>query len=117
MNKSACFDYTIIVLVCIVCLTCLAAYYFYIDSQIKMLVKEPQTKNKITIRILALGFAMGYSVLLLPFSKDSLDFQFYGLKIELYAVTKAIFLLASLGFGSITGGTGLSTLIKGRTDE
>ena len=117
MNKQACIDYTQIILVVILCLTLLTAYYLYIDHQIRMLANKPDSKNKITIRVLALGFAMGYSVLLLPFSKESLDFQFYGLKIELYAVTKAIFFLGVLLCGLVTGGTGLSTLIKGKTNE
>lgn len=82
-----------------------------------MLANKPDTKNKITVRVLAAGFTMAYSIMLLPTSKEALDFFIYGLKIELYAITKAMIFLGALGFGLITGGTALSTLIKGKTDE
>jgi len=82
-----------------------------------MAVKKPDSINKITIKVLAAGFTAMYCVMLLPTSKEALDFQVYGLKIELYALTKAIIFLVALGLGSITGGSELSKLIKGKSDE
>jgi uncharacterized membrane protein YedE/YeeE len=116
--KIECTNYTQIALVAVVCMTLIIAYYLYIDHQIKMATDKPNATNKITIRVLAGGFTMAYSIMLFPTSREALDFQLYGLKIELYALIKAIIFLGMLGFGLITGGTALSTLIKGKvTDE
>lgn len=112
-----CTNYTQIASVSIVCLTLIVAYYLYIEYHIKMLLNKPATNNKITVRVLAAGFTMAYTIMLLPTSKEALDFQLYGLKIELYAITRAMIFLGALGFGLITGGTFLSTLIKGKTNE
>jgi hypothetical protein len=112
-----CTDYTQIALVLVVCTTLIVAYYFYIDYQIKMATNKPNASNKITIRVLAAGFTMAYGVMLFPTSREALDFQIYGLKIELYALIKALIFLGALGFGLVTGGTALSTLIKGKVNE
>lgn len=115
--KVDCTNYTQIALIVVICVTIIAAYYFYIDYQIRMATNKPDTKNKITIRVLAMGFTVAYSIMLLPTSKEALDFQLYGLKIEMYALVKATIFLGALGFGLVTGGTALSTLVKGKTDE
>ena len=112
-----CTNYTQVALVVVICVTIIAAYYFYIDYQIRMATNKPDTKNKITIRVLAMGFTVAYSIMLLPTSREALDFQVYGLKIELYAMVKAAIFLGALGFGLVTGGTALSTLVKGKSDE
>lgn len=117
MNKQNCTNYTQIIVVSIVCLTLAIAYYFYIEYKIKMAVNKPDASNKITIQVLAAGFTMAYSIMLLPTSKEALDFQLYGMKIELYSITKALVFLGLLSFGLLTGGTQLSKLIKGKTDE
>lgn len=115
--KVDCTNYTEIALVVVLCVTIIAAYYFYIDYQIRMATNKPDTTNKITVRVLAMGFAVAYTIMLLPTSKDALDFQLYGMKIELYALVKAAIFLGALGFSLVTGGTALSTLVKGKTDE
>lgn len=120
MNKTiqeACTNYTQLISISIVCITLLVAYYFYIDYQVRMATNRVTKSNKITIQVLAAGFTAMYAIMLLPTSKEALDFQVYGIRIELYAITKAIIFLIALGLGSVTGGNALSKLIKGKSDE
>ena len=107
-----CIDYTQIVTVVLISFALLTAYYKYIDYQVKMLAKRPEKKNKITVRVLAAGFVVAYGVMLFPTAKETLDFQIYSMKIELYNIIRAIIFLGALTFGLITGGTYLSN-IKG----
>jgi hypothetical protein len=105
-----------------VCLTIIASvaaivalryYYKYIDKQILKVVNKPESKNKITFKVLAVGFGAAYGIMMLPMAKETLDFMVYGIKIELHAVTKAIVFIGMITFGAITGGTQLSN-IKGK---
>lgn len=112
-----CTDYTKIAMVSIVCITLIIGYYLFIEYNVKMLTKKPNSTNKITVRVLAAGFTMAYCIMLLPTSKEALDFQVRGTVIELYSVTKALIFLGAIGFGLITGGTSLSSLVKGKSDE
>ncbi len=99
-------------IVTVICVALITGYYFYIDYQIKMLAKRPEKKNKITVRVLAAGFSMAYSAMLLPTAKETLDFQVYAVHVELYYLIRAIIFLGAIGFGLITAGTFLSN-IKG----
>jgi hypothetical protein len=99
-------------------LICASFLYFYdrfIDRQIKKVVTKPEAKNKITIKILAVGFSAAYCVMLFPMAKDTLDFQVYQTKIELYSITKALIFVAALTFGAISGGASLAN-IKGKQE-
>lgn len=111
-TKADCIDYTQLISIFIVCMAFVVGYYIYIDYQIKMVTTKPEKKNKITVRVLAAGFAMAYSAMLLPTAKETLDFQVYQVHVELYFVTRALLFLGMVGFGLITGGTFLSN-IKG----
>lgn len=111
--NEPCIDYTQIITVILVSFVLLTAYYKYLDYQVKMLTKKPETKNKITVRVLAAGFVAAYVVMLLPTSKETLDFQVYSTKIELYNLLKAVIFIGALTFGLITGGTYFSSIIKG----
>lgn len=113
-----CYDFTFIVIVIAVIFAFagLRAYYYYIDKQVNIIVKQPEKTNKSIIKILAAGFTAAYIVMLFPNSKDTLDFKFYQWEIQLYAVTKALVFLCAIGFGSVTGGTYLAKL-KGKSDE
>jgi len=111
-TNEPCIDYTkIIVLIITGCLL-LLAYYKYIDYQVKMVTLKPERKNKITVRVLAAGFVAAYLVMLMPMSKETLNFQVYSFKIEMYTTIRAIIFLGAITFGLITGGTFLSN-IKG----
>lgn len=107
-----CIDYTQIVIVGILSVALLVGYYLYIDYQVKMVTNKPEKKNKITVRVLAAGFSIAYSTMLLPMAKETLDFQLYSVKIELYYIIRALIFLGAIGFGLITAGTFLSN-IKG----
>lgn len=111
-----CYDITFIVIAVIFAFCALRAYYYYIDKQVNIIVKQPEKTNKSIIKILAAGFTAAYIVMLLPNSKETLDFKFYQWEIQLYAVTKALVFLCAIGFGSVTGGTYLAKL-KGKSDE
>lgn len=93
----------------------MGAYYIYIDYHIKMLSQTPEKKNKITVKILAAGFAMAYAAMLLPTAKETLDFDVYTVQIRLYFITRALVFLGMIAFGLITGGTYLSNF-KGKQD-
>lgn len=80
MKKIPCIDYSQIAVVFILCFTIIVVYYLYINKQVKMLANNPDAKNKITVRVLAAGFTMAYSIMLLPTSREALDFVIYGLK-------------------------------------
>lgn len=110
---KTCYDVTIVIIIAIVCGAVLKGYYIFLDHQFKMLHQAPEKKNKITVKILAAGFAMAYIAMLAPTAKETLDFQVYKVHVELYSVTKALLFLGAIGFGLITGGTFL-TNIKGR---
>jgi hypothetical protein len=97
----------------IICLVLLYLYWKFIDTQITKVVNKPEAKNKITVKILAVGFSAAYCIMLFPMAKETLDFQVYSVRIELYSVTKALIFVAALTFGSITGGASLSN-IKGK---
>jgi len=114
--REACVNYTQIIGVGIVCVSLLVAYYFYIDHQVKMAANKPEKSNKITIKVLAAGFALAYGAMLVPTAKDTLDFQIYSMRIELYSLTKALIFLGMIGFGLLTGGTFLSN-IKGNARD
>lgn len=111
--KHNCVDWTNVIIVFIICTSGIAGYYIYIEYHIKMYKESPEKKNKITVKILAAGFSMVYALMLLPTSKETLDFQIYKMHIELYAITKAIIFLGLITFGLITGGTYLSNF-KGK---
>lgn len=111
-TNEPCVDYTQIIIVGFLLVGFLIAYYKYIDYQVKMLNSRPEKKNKITVRVLAAGFSIAYSTMLLPTAKETLDFQLYTVKIELYYLIRALIFLGAIGFGLITAGTFLSN-IKG----
>ncbi len=94
----------------------LRCYFYYIDKQVHLIVKQPEKANKSIIKILAVGFGSAYVAMLFPNAKETLDFNFYSWQIQLYSITKAIVFLCAIGFGSITGGTFLAKF-KGKTDE
>ena len=110
-----CYDITMVVIVFLVCGSGILAYYLYIESQVRKIVNTPEKTNKITIKILAAGFAMAYGAMLLPPARETLDFQIYHISIQLYSITRALIFLGMIGFGLITGGTFLSN-IKGKQD-
>lgn len=115
--KQPCLDYSsviIVIIVFILCVSGIAGYYLYIEHQVKMLTKEPEKKNKITINILAAGFTMAYAAMLMPTAKETLDFIIYGLKVELYSLTKALIFLGMIVTGLVTGGTAIASKIKGK---
>lgn len=114
--RETCVNYTQIIGVSIICVSLLVAYYIYIDHQIKMATNKPEKSNKITIKVLAAGFALAYGAMLVPTAKEALDFQFYSIRIELYSLTKALMFLGMIGFGLLTGGTFLSN-IKGNARD
>lgn len=106
-------DWSLVIIVALICGAALKGYYIFLDHQLKMLNQAPEKKNKITVKILAAGFAMAYGAMLLPTSRETLDFQIYSLHIELYAIVRVIIFLGMIVFGLITGGTYLSNF-KGK---
>ena len=76
-------------------------------------MEQQEESKRITIRVLALGFTAAFGIMQLSMAKDSLDFKVYGHSIELYGVVKAIIFLGMIGFGIITGGTFLVSMVKG----
>jgi|GEM_PF-1812170 len=84
----------------------------YIDRSIKMSLNTQPKSNKVTARVKAAGCTAAFIFLQIPYAKSTLDFDFYGFPIQLYAIVNAGMLLAALWYGIITGGTFL-TNIKG----
>jgi len=111
-----CYDITYIAIASIFGFLILRGYYYYIDKQVGVIVKQPEKANKSIIKILAAGFTAAYIVMLFPNSKETLDFKFYQWDVQLYAITKSLVFLCALGFGAVTGGTYLAK-IKGKTDD
>lgn len=110
--NEPCIDYTQIITVILVSFALLTAYYKYIDYQVTMLAKRPEKKNKITVRVLAAGFAAAYAIMLTPAAKETLNFQIYSIEIEAYNILKAIIFLCAMAFVVLTGGL-WATNIKG----
>lgn len=115
MTKQLCYDVTWIVISAIIGFVVIRCYFYYIDKQVHLIVKEPEKANKSVIKILAAGFGAAYVAMLFPNAKETLDFNFYSWQVQLYSITKAIVFLCAIGFGSITGGTFLAKF-KGKQD-
>ncbi len=103
----------ITVMICFAALMAFKYYYKFIDQQILKVVAKPESKNKITFKVLAVGFGAAYGVMILPLAKEALDFTVYTVKVELYSVTKALVFIGMITFGALTGGTQLAN-IKGK---
>jgi hypothetical protein len=112
-HNNGCVDYTYWGVITILCVTGIIVYYLYLDAQFKKAVKTPEKANKITIRVLAAGFTLAYGAMLLPTSKETLDFHLYSFNVQLYSITRAIIFLGMIVTALITGGTYLAKFIKG----
>src|SRR5690242_9893614 len=99
--------------VTIVVLGVIVVLWKVIDNTIKMATNPAAEKsNKVPARVKAAGCTAAFIFLQIPYAKTTLNFDFYGVSIQLYAVVNAGMLLAALWYGIITGGTFL-TNIKG----
>jgi phosphoglycerol transferase MdoB-like AlkP superfamily enzyme len=107
-----CFNYTQLALTSIMVLCALYAYYHYINNHIRKLVNKPEKTNKITIRVLAAGVTAAFLTMQIPYSRTTLDVNYYSYHVDLYTPINIILFLGMIGLNIVVGGTFL-TNIKG----
>lgn len=112
ITPNECVNYTKLIALFIICLTLFAGWYVYIDNKIRILANQPEATNKITIKVLAYGFAAGWGLMFIPAAKSTLDVMYYGVRVDLYTPVNMIMLLGALMFGTVTGGIAITNKFK-----
>jgi hypothetical protein len=111
-TPNDCVNYTKLIGLFIICATLFSAWYIYIEKKIIMAVNKTQNNNKITIKVLAYGFAAGWGLMFIPAAKTTLDVIYYNVHIDLYTPVNMIMLLGALMFGTVTGGIAITNKFK-----
>jgi len=112
--QKICYDVTSIIIATILGVCALCMYYIYIYNHVRDIVEMPEKTNKITIKILASGFTAAYALMMLPFVKETLDFDVYTVQVRLFYIVRLILFFGMIIFGLVTGGTFLANFIKGK---